>query len=237
MMNKTTIPLNAYMEAAGVFHWATKRHYQLWFTGQARTRHRRTETALRRLSHSGKLRAFYYGKKLIYSVPRKSKGTRLDEFAGLSKVVHGLACTECLVRFFRSRIDGTVIAERYFSTLGAVPEWGILYPNGSLLLFEFCTKDNFFFSGKVIGKMAAYRKNLERIEEKFAARAVVVFIADVKPGVLERFVKSRLMSEGKFFFCDYETFLTLPIGRAIYEPIYTWSFDGKRYPLSNDDQL
>src|SRR5512141_2425552 len=99
-MTKPAIPLNAYLDAASVFHWATKRHYQLWFTGQARTRHRRTESVLRRLTQSGKLRAVYYGKKLIYAVPRRSKGTKNDEFAGLSKVVHGLACTECLVRFY-----------------------------------------------------------------------------------------------------------------------------------------
>jgi hypothetical protein len=233
-MTRLTIPLHAYIEAANVFHWATKRHYQLWFTGQAKTRHRRTESVLKRLTRSGKLRAVYYGKKLIYSVPRKSKGMKQDEFAGLSKVVHGLACTECLVRFFRSRTDGTVVAERFFSTLGAVPEWGIVYPNGTMLLFEFCTRDNFFFSGKLTGKMAAYRNNLERIEESFNAKAVVVFVVDVKREILDRFVKARVTDPGPYFFSDYETFLKMPIGRALYEPIYTWSFDAKLYPLSRN---
>lgn len=219
-----------------MFHWATKRHYQLWFTGQTRTRHRRTESALRRLTQSGRLRAVYYGKKLIYSLPRKSKGSRTDEFSGLSKVVHGLACTECLVRFIRSKMDGTVIAERYFSTLGIVPEWGIVYSSGSMLLFEFCTRNNFLFSGKLIGKVSAYRKNLERVENRFNAKAIVVFVVDVKREILDRFVKSRITDEGPYFFTDYETFLTVPLGRALYEAIYTWSFDGQLHPLSRNVQ-
>ena len=243
-MSKPTIPIDFYLEAASVFHWATKRHYQLWFTGQARTRHRRTESVLRRLTKSGKLRAVYYGKKLIYSIPRISKGTKNDEFSGLSKVVHGLACTECLVRFFRSRTDGTVIAECYFSGLGAVPEWGIVYPNGNMLLFEFCTKHNFFFSGNVQGKLSAYRQNLEKIEDKFNAKAMVVFVIDVPRITLEKYIISRAYAgsasaEGDtfpfnpFFFTDYETFLNVPIGQALYEPIYIWS-DGKNYPLTNN---
>jgi len=36
---------------------------------------------------------------LFYSVPRRVKGKAGDEFLGLTKVVHGLSCTECLVRF------------------------------------------------------------------------------------------------------------------------------------------
>ncbi len=236
-MPNVTIPLDSYLEAASVFPWATMRHYMLWFTGQTRTRHRRTETVLRRLVMAGKLRAVHYGKQLAYSAPRKSRGTKADEFAGLSKVVHGLACTECLVRFYRSRTDGTVIAERFFSGLGAVPEWGILYPNATMLLFEFCTKDNFLFSGNIPGKMAAYRKSLETMEEHFGARAVVVFVVDVRRDVLGRYVTSRVRDEGPYFFADYDTFLKVPIGQALYEPIYLWSLDGRPYPLSNHVQL
>ncbi len=233
-MTKRTIPLQAYMEAAGVFHWATKRHYQLWFTGQVHTRHRRTENVLRRLVRSGRLRAVHYGKPLAYALPRRSKRTKRDEFAGLSKLAHGIACTECLVRFYRSRMDGTAIAEHCFSTLGAVPEWGIMYPNGMMLLLEFCTRDNFLFSGNVVGKMAAYRRNLDRIGEGFGAKPLVVFVVDVRRDLLHRYVRARLQDAGPYFFVDYESFLKVPIGRALQEPIYMWSFDGKPYPLSKE---
>ncbi len=234
---RPVIPLHAYLEAASVFHWATRRHYQLWFTGQTRTRHRRTENVLRRLALSGRLRAVYYGKQLIYSLPRRARATKQDVFAGLTKVVHGLACTECLVRFYRSRTDATVIAERNFSTLGAVPEWGLLYPSGKMLLFEFCSRSNFLYSGKMIGKLNAYRKNLPRIEECFGAKAIVVFVADVPREILDRFVASRLQDRGPYFFADYDRFLQVPLGGALSVPIYTWSYDGRRYALSKDARL
>src|SRR5215204_2817347 len=139
-MAKITIPMELYIEASSVFHWATKRHYQLWFTGQESKRHRRSESVLLRLVKKGKLRSVLYGSRLIYTLPKKVKRS------GLEKVVHGLACTECLVRFYRSKMDGVAIAEKYFQGMGCVPEWGIIYPDGKLLLFEFCTKSNYYYS-------------------------------------------------------------------------------------------
>jgi hypothetical protein len=235
--------MDLYIEASQVFHWATKRHFQLWFTGQEATRHRRTESVLKRLSKRGKLRTILYGKKLIYAAPKKVKGQILNEFYGLSKVVHGLACTEGLVRFYRSRPDGVVIAERFFYGLGSVPEWGILYPEGKILLFEFCTKSNFLFSGKMKGKLQAYDRNLERIEQKFNAKAIVVFTLDIPKTLVERFVVGErragsvadALPEGghpltPVFFTDYETFKKVPIGEQLNAPIYFWH-DGKQYPL------
>ncbi len=221
-----------YLEVMLVSVWWMMRHLQILFTGQTHTRHRRTETVLRRLTKKGKLRAVQYGKKLIYAVPRRSKSTKEDEFAGFSKVAHGLAVTECLVRFYRSNPDGTLIAEREFTKLGAVPEWGILYPHGTLLLIEFSTKHDFLFSGKMLGKLAAYQRNLEHIESKFQAKASVVFVVDVRREILERYLASRLMKEGPFFFTDYKTFLNVRIGEALFEPIYIWTANGKAYPLT-----
>lgn len=231
-MFEAAIPSQAYVDAAEVFHWATKRHFQLWFTGQAGKRHRRTEIVLRRLTTSGKLRAVRYGRRLVYCLPRKSKRTKGNESVGLTKVTHGLACTECLVRFAKSRPDGTVIPERYFSKLGAIPEWGIVYPNSTMLLMEFCTRSNFLFSGNITGKLSAYDRNIQGIERGFGARAVVVFVVDVKRDMLSRFVQSQLGNAGPYFFTDYETFLKVSIGQALYEPIYFWTYDGKVYPLA-----
>jgi hypothetical protein len=202
---------------------------------------------LKRLVKNGKLRAVRYGKRLIYSIPRKGKG--IDEFAGLTKVVHGLACTECLVRFYRSRMDGEIIAERHFYGLGSVPEWGIRYPNGKMLLFEFSTRSNFLFTNMMNGKISAYQRNLEKIEEKFQAKAIVLFVIDVPRDTVERYVgslggrsaRSAALRAGggtspllPLFFTDYKTFLNVPIGSQLVAPIYFWSHDGGEYPLSQN---
>lgn len=239
-MSKITTPIEKYIEAGTVFHWASKRHYQLWFTGQATTRHRRTESVLKRLTRSGKMNSIQYGTKLIYKLARKGK--KMDT----SLVIHGLACTECLVRIYRSKPDGTAIPERYFKGSGSVPEWGIIYPDGKLLLFEFCTKDNFYFAGNMRGKLGSYKNNLHKIEERFQGKAVVLFVLDVPRPVVERYVRS-LDDAGSaggvppaysgdtfpdpFFFTDYETFLKVPFGQALQSPIYFW-VDGKEYTLN-----
>src|SRR5688572_14578445 len=176
-MARHIIPAEWYLEALQVFHWATLVHFVLWFTGQTKTRHRRTETVLKRLSKRKLVRTARYGKKLVYALPRKTRG-EWDDFAGLSKIAHGLACTEILVRFFRSRMSCEVIPERFFYGLGSVPEWGIRYPNGSLLMLEFTSKSDFLHSGKVMGKLSAYFRNLPKIEEKFQATGVVLFVID-----------------------------------------------------------
>ncbi len=246
-MNKNTIPAESFLEAASVFHWATNRHFQLWFTGQFKTRHKRVETVLKRLSKRGKIRSVRYGKCLIYSLPRKTKG--FSEIA--PKVAHGLACTECLVRFYRSNTQGVVVPERFFFGLGSVPEWGIIYPNGKMLLFEFCTKSNFFFSGLMAAKLSAYEKNIAKIEEKFNVKAIVVFVLDVPREVVERFVnrerEAGTVADGDLsappegglpltpvFFTDYETFKAVPVGSQLNTPIYIWSVDGKQYKLSEN---
>ena len=178
-----------------------------------------------------------YGKKLIYALPRKTKG--LMNSQDVSKVVHGLACTECLVRIYRSRMDGVVVAERFFYGLGSVPEWGIIYPEGTMLLLEFCTKSNFFFSGEMKGKLLAYQRNLERIEGKFNAKAVVVFVIDIPQGAVRRYAGGLVMQAGseehdlsKYFFTDYQTFQKILLGQQLKSAIYFWGYDGKSYPLS-----
>jgi len=148
-------------------------------------------------------------------------------------------------------MDGEVIAERFFYGLGSVPEWGIRYPNGKMILLEFCTKSNFLFSGMMMAKIIAYLRNLGKIEDKFQAKAIVVFVIDVPRATVERFVGSLKREDGSlagaradgdtfplnpFFFTDYETFLKVPLGKQLYEPIYFWS-DGKQYPLSENDEL
>ena len=246
-MGRHTIPIKDYLEAAQLFHWAVKEHFIMWFTGGT-LRHRRTESVLRRLTEAGRLRAVRYGKRLVYTVPRRVKGRnpampketgvyrpgRSEKaVAGLTKIVHGLGCTEGLVRFWRSEMNGEIIPERFFQGLGSVPEWGIRYPNGKMLLYEFCTKDNFLFRNNMIGKVRAYDANLCAIEEKFSAEAIVVFVIDTDRESVQRFVNSKLTVGDPYFFIDYGTFLKAPLGRALFTPVYVWS-DGKKYPLKKD---
>lgn len=136
-----TIPKERYLELSQVFHWATKQHYILMLTPKI-DRHRRTEVMLPRLVRKGKLTATYYGKKLVYCALRKNR-KRICGSQYYPTIAHGLACTEALVRFSISDPNCEVIGERYLRGFKIVPEWAILYPNKKLLLFEFCTKDNF----------------------------------------------------------------------------------------------
>jgi hypothetical protein len=266
-MARNTIPIKRYMEAAQVFHWATKEHFILWFTGRL-NRHRRTESVLHKLVQKGKLRSVRFGKRLVYTVPRRTKGkipTLVKEKSayeagksekaviGANKIVHGLACTESLIRFYLSRKDGEIIAERFFYGLGAVPEWGIRYPNGKMLLFEFCTESNFLFSNNMKGKLNAYKRHLEDIERKFNSEAVVLFVLDISKEKVKRYVGSLRRDAGSvadgyqsapyegdtfplnpLFFVDYETFLKVPFGKQLFDPIYFWPFDGKVYPLGKN---
>jgi hypothetical protein len=247
-MSRNTIPIEYYLDAAAVFHYATKEHFNLLLTGSSR-RNTRTETVLLRLTRRKKLKAIKYGKKLVYVVPRKAKGKAVDELVIYPKIVHELACTEMLVRFWRARTEGEIIAERFFYGCGIVPEWGIRYPDGKILLCEFSTKSNFQFTGLMNGKLNAYRRNLENVEQKFQAKAVVVFVLDIPRSTVERFVGTLKRENGSvadgdlsalyggdgfpfdpFYFVDNETFLKVPIGDQLKAPIYFW-MDGKEYPL------
>jgi hypothetical protein len=87
------------------------------------------------------------------------------------------------------------------------------------------------------------------IEEKFQAKALVLFVVAVPRPTIERFVgtlqrdvgsvadgRTSALIEGDrfpsdpFFFIDYETFLKVPLGNQLTESIYFW-VDAKTYPL------
>ncbi len=207
-----------YLQAAQWFHWASKEHYQLWFTGRT-GRHRRTEVMLHRLVKKGKLRTTRAGRKLLYAAPRKGYD--------LGKVDHGLACTEALVRFWRSKMDCKIIPEKAFRGFGIVPEWGLLYPSSQLLLFEFCTMNNSKRPGLVKSKITRYEHHLPEISNWFGGEGFVVFVMDIPKIEVEKFVTGD-----NLFFTDYETFKQVPLGSQLAAPIYIWGADKERYPLA-----
>jgi hypothetical protein len=222
-----TISKESYLEAAQLFQWATKEHFLIWFTGSL-GRHRRTEVMLPRLVRKGKLIAHQMGKKIAYaSIRHASKQPLFLE--------HGLGCTEGLVRIIRSKMDGEVIAERFFRGFGSVPEWGIIYPNGKLLLYEYCTQDNFEHTLTMRNKIRKYLENLEAIEEKFNGEAIVLFVIDISRDRVSRFIERYKPIGGQFFFTDYNTFKSVPLGCQLTAPIYFWGEDGNPYPLRSEN--
>src|SRR5687767_1786405 len=199
------------MGVAGCMHWFDKSQLIRWFEGREAKRHRRIEKILRRLSVGKRLRAVKYGNKLVYALPRKTRKKR--ELENMSKIAHGLICSEALVRFFRSKMEVEIIPERWFRGLGCVAEWGLKYENGSMLLFEYCSKSNFLYHENMNGKVNAYLRNIEKIEEYFEATAVVLFVIDADRETVRRFAES--VDADCFFFCDLSTFLKVPLGRQL----------------------
>lgn len=220
-----TISKYDYLEAAQVFHWATAEHFILWFTGK-RDRHKRTEVMLPRLVGKNKLIVRNYGKKYIYTVPRRKFDNHYE---------HGLGCTEGLVRYWRSRMDGVIIPERRFRGAGVFPEWGIKFPSNTLLMYEFCTADNFYRAGMVKSKITRYKKQMGYFEKKFGGMGIVVFVCDAPRRKVDELVQKILPAGERFFFTDYYTFLDAPIGEQLSAPIYIWGEDGWPYALEGQD--
>jgi hypothetical protein len=227
-MGRHSISKKRYLEVGQVFHWATREHYELIFTGRL-GRHGRTEKILPQLVKEKKLIARSYGRRFVYTVPRKGRSSKRQSFQFIE---HGLACTECLVRIWLSRTDGEIIAEKHFRKFKIIPEWGIRYPHRVLLLMEFSTEDNFNRFSLMKSKRERYSKNLESISRVFDCHStIVLFIFDVNRDRVERFVKKNHPTGVEFFFTDYHTFLKAPLRKQLTSPIYIWE-DGKSYSLA-----
>lgn len=229
-MGRHTISKKRYLELGQVFHWAVREHYQLMFTGNVE-RHSRTEKVLPRLVEEKKLVAIPWGQRLIYSVPRRTRGRGS---VSRYKIEHGLSCTSCLVRTWLSRQDGVIISEKKFIRFRSVADWGIAYPNGSLLIFEFASYDNFNRVKLVRDKIAGYVASLDAMLTTFACkRGIVLYVADTGRGKVKSFVQENDVP-AEFYFTDYETFKSVPFKEQLSADIYIWQ-DGRSYPLTNHD--
>lgn len=216
-----------YLNAAKVFHWASKEHYKLWFTGKEFGRHRLTETVLPKLVREGRLAAVRYGLGYVYTEPR-----RVRKPGHYLKINHGLAATEGLVRFWRSDLPSTILPERYFYGGGVVPEFGLITSRQRLLLFEYCSADNFERTGRLISKFNAYDHELDLMADKFGALGVVViFVVAVSQERLEGYLTRLNNPVPSFYFVDYKTFVKVPIGQQFTAQIYTWKPDMQKYSL------
>lgn len=208
-MRVPSIPQREYLKVTQKFHWATMEQYVKWFTGDVK-RHGRTEIVLKRLAERGKILRKRYGKRFVYAAKRRR---------GYTKIYHGLVCTECLIRVYRSK-EGQVIQESKFYGCGSIPEWGIIYDT-TILLFEFCSQDNFKRKGRMAGKINQYQKNLEKIEDRFNAKPVVLFVIAGERNKVEEFVGDE-KPLGDFVFTDFHTFLKIPSGDVLKAKVYFW---------------
>jgi hypothetical protein len=208
-MRVPSIPQKRYLEATQKFHWATMEQYVKWFTGDVK-RHGRTEIVLKRLAENGKILRKKYGQRYVYAARRRK---------GYTKIYHGLVCTECLIRVYRTR-RGQVIQESKFYGCGSIPEWGIVYDT-TILLFEFCSQDNFKRKGRMSGKIYQYQKNLEKIEKRFDAKPVVLFVIAGNREEVSKFVENE-KPLGDFVFTDFYTFLKIPLGEVLKAKVYFW---------------
>lgn len=214
-----------------VAHWASKRQIQLGVRGFAENRYTTLEKFLRRKERNKSLRVAWmrdgrHGTIKVYAKPQKTRGFNPENFEDL---YHGYRTTECLIGLMTAK-EGEPIPERAFRGYGRVPEFGMRYENGSLLLLEFSTAHDVGYSGKLRGKLGGYENCLPEIDAAFAVKSTVLFVLDVPRDRVKRIVEQY--SPGQhFYFTDYQTFCRLPLGQALISPIYIWR-DGKEYPLT-----
>lgn len=206
-----------FISAAELFLWAEGLDFTEWILG-TRKRWKRTEYTLPRLVRGGKLFSVRFGKKLVYTAGRR---------ASVEHISHGLACTKSLLRFKHSG-EGAYVSERYFKRHGyqTIPEWGIVYPNGTLL-FEYSTADNFRRVKAMNEKLIAYRRELERFQAVFD-NPFYLFVIEAPKQEVRRFVQKM---DENFYAVDAPTFFGIPKKEQLTSPIYYWGGDGQTYPL------
>lgn len=222
-MNTLTPTQQEYLKVAELFLWAEQRDFTYWFTGEWK-RWKRTEYHLPRLVEKGALTAVYHGKQLVYSVGKKRANNTAD-------IEHGIISTRCLQRFKVAK-DGQFIPERFFRTINleSVPEWGAIYDN-TLLVFEYCTADNFRRRRLMKKKVETYKRVLPKFRDYFEKEPIVLFLFDAEPYRVKYFVE-RYGRHERFYFCDLTSFNSASLGEHLTAPIYFW-MDGERYPLTS----
>lgn len=228
------------LKVVRLLRWVTRQVLILFFSGDEK-RIKALETLLPKLEREGKLSVEWHKGEKVYSMPRKKKIKPVS-------MDHEIACADILVRLWRCRMEeGEIFPERAFRGIGIVPEGGIRYSEdrNSMLIFEYCTLQNFEHSVVMKSKLTRYKRYLPDIEAKVERNVTVLFVIDIdrsrvkdfvrkmKP-IFEEPVNSDLAGDPRysFFFTDYQTFKTIPVGKAL-TAFYIWQ-DGKEWRLTND---
>ena len=229
------------LKAVRVFRWVTRLALTLYFGGMTK-RIKSLETLLPILEREGKLSVEWHKGEKVYSMPRKKKVEPVS-------LDHEIACADIFVRLWRCRMEESeIFPERRFRGFGIVPEGGIRYSEdrNSMLIFEYCTRSNFNHGGVMKSKLTRYKTHLPDIEAKVKRNITVLFVIDIDRSKVREFVVkmeqilcepvfSDLAGEPRypFFFTDYQTFKTIPVGDVLTANIYFWH-DAKEWRLTND---
>jgi len=96
-------------------------------------------------------------------------------------------------------------------------------------------------------KITRYKKYLPAMEKKLKRNMTVLFVIDIERYKVKEFVRKvgqRLdesfvsntagSSLQPFFFTDYKTFKSVPVGKALAAKIYFWQ-DGNEWKLTDND--
>jgi len=230
------------LSAVRMFRWVIRSSLVLYFGGVAK-RIKALEILLPKLEREGKLEVDWHRGEKVYSIPRKKKVNPVS-------VDHEVACADILCRLWRCRMEESeIFMERAFRGFGIVPEAGIRYSEerNTMLIFEYCTRSNFTHGGVMKSKITRYKKYLPAMEKKVKRNITVLFVIDIERYKVKEFVRKvgGMLHEpfisdpagsslNPFFFTDYKTFKSAPVGKALTAKIYFWQ-DGNEWRLTEDD--
>lgn len=214
-MHRSKHSIRRYEKLSQAFHVAHEEHYTLALTGSIKRLYR-TGYVLRKQVKEGKLLSGWWGKKKMYACKRRN---RFFEEIPLVKVPHGLTCTEILIRIYLSK-SGTLLSDADFSGQAFKPDGGVSYTDGSQILFEYSTKDNFSRKKLMTGKISNYLDH--------PAHTLVMFVIDASRAKVEAFAKAN---PAPLWFCDLDTFLKQEYENQLQSPIYIWGESGKTLPI------
>lgn len=242
MRRHSMITENNVLEAVRVFRWVTRQLLALYFMGAVK-RVKALEVMLPKLEKENRLMVTWHRGTKVYSMPRKNKSLPVS-------LDHEIACADIYIRLWRCRMTiGEIVPERVFRGFKIVPEGGIRYPEErrTMLIFEYCTESNFHHGGVMKSKITRYRKTLPDIENHFGRITTVLFVLDIDRRKVKEFVgrietslEEPILSglTGKprypFFFTDYDTFRSAPVGKTLGSEIFLWK-DGKEWMLGGND--
>ena len=195
--------IKRFLSDAQMFNWATAKQFRLWFHNSEARDNGRIERLLKKLSDEKRIRkVFYYG-RYVYSVNRLKKRNRTPEY-----IFHGLGATEGLIRLWKADPNPKIFLYEHDFTYQK-PEFGITYSTGGTLLYEFCTFDN----------VRTLKSKIIRYEEILKPGQVVLFVCDYDRDLLKRRIL-KYQPQGSFYFTDYDTFKSVPLGEQLISKIY-----------------
>ena len=128
------------------------------------------------------------------------------------------------MRFYLADRQGRIVREREFQGMGFVPEFGIRYDKGTMLVVEYQRAASLPHTPR---KLARYDTYLPTLAANFDATIVPIIVIDAN--------LLPVWSAGMpYYFVTAEAFLRVPMGDQLTAPIYTWGVDGRQRPLREE---